>query len=65
MAHGAKSEGYSVEVREPLPQLPAQWSLICETHAVTSPDFVWGADDFFQTLADRHVAEYDGWEASA
>ena len=23
------------------------------------------ADDFFQGLADRHTAEYDGWEVSA
>ena len=36
-----------------------------EMHAVTSPDFVREADDFFQRLADRHGAEYDGWEASA
>jgi hypothetical protein len=39
--------------------------VICETNAVTSPDFVREADDFFQGLADRHGAEYDGWEASA
>ena len=65
MGHEAESEGYSAEVREPLPQFPGQWSLICETHAVTSPDFVRGADDFFQALADRHGANYDGWEASA
>jgi hypothetical protein len=65
MGHEAVSEGYSVEVREPLPQFSGQWSLICEIHAVTSPDFVRGADDFFQALADRHGAEYDGWEASA
>jgi hypothetical protein len=39
--------------------------LICEIHAVTTPDFVREADDFFQGLADRHGAEYDGWEASA
>jgi hypothetical protein len=38
--------------------------MISETHAVTSPDFVRDADDFFQALADRHAAEYDGWEAS-
>jgi hypothetical protein len=38
--------------------------MVCERHAVTSPDFVREADDFFQDLADRHGAEYDGWEAS-
>ena len=29
-----------------------------------SRDFVIESDDFFQSLADRHGAEYDGWEAS-
>jgi hypothetical protein len=38
--------------------------VISETRAVTSPDFVRESDDFFQNLADRHAAEYDGWEAS-
>ena len=65
MRREAEARGYSAEVREPLPRLPGQWSLICETHAVTSPDFVRGADDFFQALADRLGADYDGWEASA
>ena len=55
---------YTAEVREPLPQAPGQWAVVAETHAVTSPDFVRGADDFFQELADRHGADYDGWEAS-
>jgi hypothetical protein len=38
--------------------------VVCEVHAITSPDFVRDADDFFQGLADRRGAEYDGWEAS-
>jgi hypothetical protein len=65
MGREAETAGWSAEVREPLPNLPDHWSLICETHAVTTPDFVRQADDFFQGLADRHGAEYDGWEASA
>jgi len=56
--------GYTAAVREPLPQQPGQWAVVSETHAVTSPDFVREADDFFQGLADRHGADYDGWEAS-
>jgi Regulator of ribonuclease activity B len=60
----AEASGYAATVREPLPDSPGQWCLICETEAVTSPDFVREADDFFQDLADRHAAEYDGWEAS-
>ncbi|HEX3225047.1 MAG TPA: ribonuclease E inhibitor RraB [Gaiellaceae bacterium] len=55
---------YTAEIREPLPQAPGQWAVVAETHAVTSPDFVREADDFFQALADRHGADYDGWEAS-
>ena len=64
MGREAEAQGYSAVVREPLPDFPGQWSLTCETHAVTSPDFVRGADDFFQGLADRNGADYDGWEAS-
>lgn len=63
MAREAGAEGYTASVREPLPNFPGQWSVICETHTVTSPDFVRDADDFFEGLADRHGAEYDGWEA--
>jgi hypothetical protein len=63
MSSEATAGGYTGEVREPLPG-SEQWSVVCETHAVTSPDFVRAADDFFQALADRHGAEYDGWEAS-
>ena len=61
----ATEAGWEPEVRDPLPDFPDQWGVICERHAVTSPDFVREADDFFQALADRHGAEYEGWEASA
>ena len=61
----AAEAGWRAEVREPLPDFPDQWGVVCERHAVTSPDFVREADSFFQDLADRHGAEYDGWEASA
>jgi Regulator of ribonuclease activity B len=61
----AAEAGWRAEVREPLPDFPDQWGVVCERHAVTSPDFVREADDFFQDLADRYGAEYDGWEASA
>ena len=64
MADEARAAGYTADVREPLEQLPDKWSVVCEITAVTSPDFVRGADDFFQGLADRNAAEYDGWEAS-
>jgi hypothetical protein len=61
----AAEAGWKPEVREPLPDFPDQWGVVCERHAVTSPDFVREADDFFQALADRYGAEYDGCEASA
>jgi hypothetical protein len=61
----AAEAGWRAEVREPLPDFPDQWGVVCERHAVTSPDFVREADDFFQDLADRRGAEYDGWEGSA
>jgi hypothetical protein len=64
MAHEAEGSGYAAAVREPLPDFPDQWRVVCEIHAITSPDFVRDADDFFHGLADRHGAEYDGWEAS-
>ncbi len=58
MAAEAEAAGWAAEVREPLPKFPDQWGVICQRHAVTSPDFVREADDFFQGLADRHGAEY-------
>ena len=64
MGDEAETRGFSVAVREPLPDFPGQWSVICEIEAVTSREFVIESDDFFQSLADRHGAEYDGWEAS-
>ena len=64
MGREAESAGWSAQVSEPLPNAPDQWSVICETYSVTTPDFVRETDDFFQDLADRHGAEYDGWEAS-
>ena len=64
MRSEAETSGYEAAVRDPLPDFPGQWGVISETHVVTSPDFVREGDDFFQALANRHGAEYDGWEAS-
>jgi hypothetical protein len=64
MRREVESNGFAAEVREPLPDFPGQWAVVCETHAVASPDFVRGAVDFFEDLAQRHGAVYDGWEAS-
>jgi hypothetical protein len=61
-----RAAGYACEVRDPLPQYPGQWSLVCERgDAVLDPPGVIAADNLFQGIADRHEAEYDGWEAAA
>ena len=65
-ADEARAAGYTCEVREPLTVALDQWSLVCERQdAVLDPPGVIAADDLFQGIADRHGAEYDGWEAAA
>jgi hypothetical protein len=62
----AEAAGYTCRVRDPLPEYPGQWSLVCERpDAVLDPPGVIAADDLFQGIADRAGAEYDGWEAAA
>lgn len=65
MAGEARGHGFGVEVREPLPEYPGSWAVVCETHAVLTPDFVRESVDLFEALAERHHADYDGWEAAA
>ena len=65
MAREADAQHFNTVVREPLPQYPDQWSLVCDMYAVTTPEFVRESDDFFEGLADRHGGVYDGWEAAA
>ena len=61
----ARSAGYQCEVRDPMPQYPGQWSLVCERHdAVLDIEGVRAADDLFQGIADRLDGEFDGWEAA-
>jgi hypothetical protein len=64
-AGDARSAGYTATGREPLPDYPDQWSLVCEkVDAVLSVDNVREADDLFQGIADRLAGEFDGWEAA-
>lgn len=65
MAGEARARGFEAEVREPLPDYPDSWAVVCETHTVLTADFVREGVDFFEGLAERHRAEYDGWEAAA
>jgi Regulator of ribonuclease activity B len=61
-----RAAGYACEVRDPLPQYPDQWSVVCERpDALLDPSGVIAADDLFQGIADRHDGEFDGWEAAA
>jgi hypothetical protein len=65
-AEEGRTAGYSCEVRDPLPQYPDQWSLVCErSDAVLDPNGVNAADDLFQGIADRLGGDFDGWEAAA
>ena len=61
----ARREAYNAEVREPLPDNPDQWSLVCQRdNIVTTPEYIRDADTFFDALAEAHGGDYDGWEAS-
>jgi Regulator of ribonuclease activity B len=65
-ADEGRGAGYACEVRDPLPEYPGQWSLVCERpDAVLDPNGVNDADDLFQGIADRLGGEFDGWEAAA
>ena len=60
------TQGWSAEVREPLPEYPEQWAVVAEqADAVLSPDFVRDTTDLMEAVASRGQGEYDGWEASA
>lgn len=64
-AEEAQAEGWQADAREPLPEYPDQWSVVCERdEAVLTADFVRESTDFFESLAARNQGEYDGWEAS-
>lgn len=61
----AAASGWQAEVRDPLPDHPEQWTLVCERQAaVLSLGFVRESTDFFEALADDLGGRYDGWEAS-
>jgi hypothetical protein len=64
-AEEGRAGGFACEVRDPMPEYPGQWSLVCERpDAVLDIETVRGADDLFQGIADRHGGEFDGWEAA-
>ncbi len=60
-----RAAGYTCEVRDPLPEYPTHWSMICEKpDALLDIEGVKAADDLFQGIADRLGGEFDGWEAA-
>lgn len=65
-AEDPREAGYTCEVRDPLPQQPDQWLLLCErADAVLGPNGVIAADELFQGVADRLGGDFDGWEAAS
>jgi hypothetical protein len=65
-AAAGTAAGYACEVRDPLPQYPGQWAVVCERpDAVLDPPGVNAADELFQGIADRLGGVFDGWEAAA
>jgi hypothetical protein len=64
-AADGRAGGYQCEVRDPKPEYPGQWTVVCERpDAVLDPAGVIAADDLFQAMADRLGGEFDGWEAA-
>lgn len=61
----AAERSFEVGVREPIPNHPEQWTVVCERHdVVLRPETVRDTTDFFEALAEAHGGAYDGWEAS-
>lgn len=57
-------KGFDAEMRQPLEGFARQWAVVCQRHAIVTPDYVRETDDLFQAVADRHKGQFDGWEAS-
>lgn len=64
IAEQVRSAGFAAQVQEPHEEFPGEWPVVCETHAALTPEFVRDTVDFFESLADQHRANYDGWEAA-
>jgi hypothetical protein len=65
-ASTATTSGFAATVREPKPEQPNHWEVICERKSyVLSMDIVRDNTDYFEELVARLGGVYDGWEASA
>jgi len=61
----ARERGFEVELGDPLDAYPDDWPVRCEATIALLPETVRDNTDFFEGLAGRHGAEFDGWEAAA
>ena len=63
MARVTVDEGFESDVRDPQPAAPGRWrswpAAGRSSHRASS-----GVVDCFDDLADRHAAEFDGWEVA-
>ncbi len=65
-AEDGRASGYRCDVRDPIPERPADWRVVCErSDAVLDPGTVIAADNLFQGIAERLGGDFDGWEAAA
>jgi regulator of RNase E activity RraB len=60
----AAGDGWEIDVREPLPQYPDDWPLVCRRDAATTAELVAAMSSRFAALAAAHGGRYDGWEAA-
>ena len=66
VASAATASAFATTVREPIPENPGNWGVVCERQSyVLSMDLVRDNTDYFESLAARFGGVYDGWEASA
>lgn len=64
-ASAATASGYAARIREPIPEDPDHWGVVCERKSyVLSMDIVRDNTDYFEELAAQFGGVYDGWEAS-
>ncbi|NNE94599.1 MAG: ribonuclease E inhibitor RraB, partial [Acidimicrobiales bacterium] len=64
MAAAEVAAPFSAEVRSPSEGV-TEWLVLCEAHDhMLNPETVRGDTDFFESLAERHGGDHDGWEAS-
>jgi Regulator of ribonuclease activity B len=65
VARTAAASEFAAKVREPIPEDPDKWGVVCERKSyVLSMDIVRDNTDYFEKLAAQFGGVYDGWEAS-